>query len=67
MSQQENRGKVKQAAGRVKEAAGILTGDKSLEREGSRQRVEGAVQENLGKATRKVGEFVEGVAKAIKD
>jgi len=67
MSEQETRGKVKQATGRVKEAAGILTGNKKLEHEGAKDRVEGAVQESYGKATRKVGEFVEGVAKAIKD
>jgi len=34
--------------------------------EGSRQRAEGVAQESLGKARRKVGEFVAGLAKAIK-
>jgi uncharacterized protein YjbJ (UPF0337 family) len=66
MRQQEARGKVKKLQGRVKEAVGNITGDSALEREGSRQRAEGAVQESLGKARRKVGEFVDGVAKAIK-
>jgi uncharacterized protein YjbJ (UPF0337 family) len=65
MREQETRGKVKNLKGRVKEAVGIVTGDKTAEREGSQQRAEGAVQENLGKARRKVGEFVEGVAKTI--
>ena len=66
MKQQEVRGKVKKVQGRVKEAVGKVTGDRALERKGARQRAEGAVQEGVGKARRKVGEFVGRVAKAIK-
>jgi uncharacterized protein YjbJ (UPF0337 family) len=66
MGQQETRGKVKKIQGRMKEAAGVITGNRTLEREGARQRAEGAVQEGLGKARRKVGEIVSEVAKAIK-
>ena len=66
MGQQEARGKVKKLQGRMKEAAGIITGNRKLEREGARQRAKGAAQERVGKARRKVGEFVGGVAKAIK-
>jgi len=66
MGQQEARGKVKKVEGRVKEAVGIITADSALERDGSRERAEGAVQESVGKARRKVGEFVGGVAQAIK-
>ena len=66
MRKQEVRGKVKKMKGRVKEAVGVITGDGALEREGSRERAEGAIQEGLGKARRKVGELVGGVAKAIK-
>lgn len=66
MKQQEARGKIKQVEGRAKEAVGIVTGDRKLEREGARQRVEGAVQEGLGKARRKLGETVGRVAEAIK-
>jgi uncharacterized protein YjbJ (UPF0337 family) len=66
MRQQEARGKAKKLKGRVKQAVGIITGDSAVEREGSRQRAEGTVQESLGKARRKAGEFVDGVAKAIK-
>lgn len=66
MRQQEGHGKVKKLEWRAKEAIGIITGDSALEREGSRQRVGGAAQESLGKARRKVGEFVDGVVKAIK-
>lgn len=66
MRQQETQGKVTKLKGRVKEAAGIVTDDGALEREGARERAAGAVQEGLGKARRKVGDFVGGVAKAIK-
>jgi uncharacterized protein YjbJ (UPF0337 family) len=63
---QEAHGKQEKLKGRVKEAAGIITGDSTLERKGARQRAEGAVEESVGKARRKVGEFVDGVAKAVK-
>ena len=66
MMKQEARGKAKKLKGRVKEAVGIITADSALERKGSRERAEGAVQESLGKARRKVGESVDAVAKAIK-
>jgi len=66
MGQQEARGKVKKIQGRMKESVGIMTGNRKLEREGSRQRAGGAVQEGLGKARRKVGELVDRAAKAIK-
>ena len=66
MGQQEARGKAKKLRGRGEEIVGIITGDSTMEREGSRRQAEGAAQERLGKARRKVGELVEGVAKAIK-
>ena len=64
---QEAHGKQEKLKGRVKEAAGIITGDSTLERKGARQRAEGAVEESVGKARRKVDEFVDGVAKAVKE
>ena len=67
MSEQETRGKVKKVEGRVKEAVGILTANKTLERKGAQLRTEGAVQLSVGKARRKIGAFVDGVAKAIKN
>jgi uncharacterized protein YjbJ (UPF0337 family) len=54
---QEARDKVGKLEGRVKEVAGITTGNRKLEREGSRQRAGGAVQESVGKARRTVGEM----------
>ena len=67
MSSQETRGTTKKLTGQVKEVAGILTGNKQLEKQGANQRAEGEVQETLGKARRKVGELVDSVAKAIKE
>jgi len=67
MSTQETRGTVKKLTGELKEAAGIVTGDKKLERKGATQRAEGAAQESVGKLKRKVGELVDAVATAIKE
>lgn len=67
MKQRETRGKIEQMKGRAKEAVGIITGDTELEQEGSRERTEGAVQESLGKARRKVGAVVDGIRKAIRN
>lgn len=63
---QEARGKLKQLQGRGKEIVGILKGDSAMELDGDRQQTEGKVQENLGKARRKVGERVDEVAKITK-
>ena len=67
MVNQEARGKKKKLVGRGKEIVGIITGDSALELEGDQQQAEGEVQESLGKARRKVGDFVDGIAKAVKD
>jgi uncharacterized protein YjbJ (UPF0337 family) len=66
MRQQEVGGKVKKVKGSVKEAVGILSGDKKMEREGSLERAEGAIEEGLGKARRTVGEVLTNLGKAIK-
>ena len=67
MNQDETHGKVENLKGRVKEAAGVLTGNRALEQEGANQRADGAVQEGVGKARRKVGDFVEDVGKSLKE
>ena len=67
MTNHETHGKVEKLTGQVKEAAGVLTGNKELEKKGATQRAEGAVEESLGKAKRKVGELVDAVATAIKE
>jgi uncharacterized protein YjbJ (UPF0337 family) len=51
-------GAVKKAGGKVKEVLGKVVGDKSIEREGKRDEVEGSLQEGWGKtkdAVRDVG------------
>ena len=52
-------GTTDQVKGRVKEAAGVLTGDKKLEREGKLDRVAGNGKE-------KAGRVVDKLRKAIK-
>jgi uncharacterized protein YjbJ (UPF0337 family) len=47
-------GKGKDLKGRVKDAVGGLTGDTSLQGEGKMDRVEGKVQDTLGKVQRKL-------------
>lgn len=64
---QEALGKVKKIKGRGKEVVGKVLGDRELQREGSLQQAEGAIQEGLGKTRRKVGGLIDKVAKAIKE
>jgi len=66
MGQQEARGKVKKIQGRMKESVGIMTGNRKLEREGSRQRAGGAVQEALARPVGRSASSSTGLAKAIK-
>jgi uncharacterized protein YjbJ (UPF0337 family) len=63
---QESRGKVMKLKGRVREAAGIITGNRKLERQGARQRAVGAVHESVGKARRRAGGLASRAATAIK-
>lgn len=63
---QESRGKVTKLKGRVKEAAGIITGDRDLERRGAQQRAVGVVQERIGEARRKAGDFASAMGRAIR-
>jgi uncharacterized protein YjbJ (UPF0337 family) len=66
MNRNELEGKTQNVKGRVKEALGTVTGNKDLESEGAKERAGGAVQERVGKATRKVGEAIEDLGKKIK-
>lgn len=66
MNRDELEGKKESVKGRIKEAAGILTGDKDLESEGASERAGGVAQEQIGKATRKVGEAIEDLGRKIK-
>lgn len=66
VSKQEVRGKVRNLKGRLKEAAGIVTGNPELEEEGADQRVDGALEEGMGKAPRKVGEALQDLGRKVK-
>ena len=66
MRQQEARGKEKKTLGQGKEIVGILTGDTALELEGDRQQAEGAAQEKLGKARRRVSDLLAEVTMATR-
>jgi len=61
----EIKGKAKQVKGTAKAELGKLTGDRDLESSGDADRVEGRVQEKLGKAKRKVGEAIEDIGGKI--
>ena len=52
-------GKTDQVKGRVKEAAGVLTGDKKLEREGKLDRAAGNVKEKAGQVVDKLKKALE--------
>ena len=62
----EIEGRKENLRGRIKEAAGTLTGDRDLENEGANERAGGAVQEEIGRARRKVGEALEDPGEDVK-
>jgi uncharacterized protein YjbJ (UPF0337 family) len=66
MNRDERDGKAENVKGRVKEAAGIVTGDKELEKKGAQERAEGEARRNVGEARRKVGEAIEEVGKKVR-
>jgi len=49
---------VKVLRGRVKQAAGILSGSRSLEREGARERMSGSLEIAVSRARKKVGRTI---------
>jgi len=61
----ELKGKGKQVKGSAKEKLGRISGNRDLQERGIQERVEGRVQERLGKAKRKVGEAVEELGDEI--
>ena len=61
----ELKGKGKQVKGAAKEKLGKLAGNPDLQERGSQERFEGKVQEEFGKARRKVGEAVEDLGGRI--
>jgi uncharacterized protein YjbJ (UPF0337 family) len=66
MNRDERDGKAENVKGRVKEAAGIVTGDKELEKKGAEERAEGEARRSVGEARRKVGEAIEDFGKKVR-
>ena len=67
MNKDERDGEVENLKGRVKEAAGVVTGNRDLEKEGAEERAEGEARKDLGEARRKVGEAIEDFGKDVKE
>jgi uncharacterized protein YjbJ (UPF0337 family) len=58
-------GKSDEAKGRVKEAAGVLTGDKKLERKGKGDQVGGKLKQAVEKVKKKTDEVIDDVKDAL--
>ena len=59
-------GKMDQATGKVKEAAGVLTGDKKLEREGKVQHAAGDIKEKAKEIADDVKKTTEKLVDKVK-
>ena len=62
----ETEGKIQQVRGKAKQAVGRATGNQKLTDEGIGTELAGKTQATVGKVTRKAGETVEKVGKALK-
>ena len=62
----ERAGKVDQTKGRVKQAVGSLTGNDDLKAEGQVDETVGKVKAAVGRASRKTGDAITRVGKALK-
>ena len=62
----ERNGKADQARGRVKQAIGTLTGNDDLKAEGQADETVGKVEAAVGRASRKTGDAITRVGKAVK-
>lgn len=58
-------GKSDEAKGRVKEAAGVLTGDKKLEREGKTDQFGGKLKQAVEKVKKKTEKAIDDVEDAL--
>lgn len=58
-------GKSDEVKGRVKEAAGVLTGDKKMEREGKVDQSAGKLKQALEKAKKKAEKVIDDVKGAL--
>ena len=57
----ELKGKGKQIKGRIKGKVGEMTGNRNLKSKGEAERIEGLVQEGVGRARRKADELLKNV------
>jgi uncharacterized protein YjbJ (UPF0337 family) len=62
----ERQGTVDQAKGRIKQAVGALTGDDDLKAEGHVDETVGKVEAAVGRLSRKTGDGVTRIGKAVK-
>jgi uncharacterized protein YjbJ (UPF0337 family) len=62
----EIRGTLNKAKGTVEEKIGHAVGNREMENNGAADRREGAVQETLGKARRKVGDAVKDLGDTLR-
>lgn len=58
-------GKSDEVKGRVKEAAGVLTGDKKMEREGKVDQSAGKLKQAVGKVKQKAEKVIDDVKDAL--
>lgn len=58
-------GKTDEAKGRVKEAAGVLTGDKKLQREGKTDQAAGKVKNAIDKVKDKADSAIDDIKDAL--
>jgi uncharacterized protein YjbJ (UPF0337 family) len=66
MNKDERDGQAENLKGRIKEAAGVVSGNRDLEKEGADERAQGEARKDLGEARRKVGEAIEEFGKNVK-
>jgi uncharacterized protein YjbJ (UPF0337 family) len=62
----ERKGTVDQAKGKIKQAVGTVTGDKDLKADGQVDESLGKAQAAVGRTTRKAGDAITRVGKAVK-
>jgi uncharacterized protein YjbJ (UPF0337 family) len=62
----ERKGKVDQVKGKVKQAVGTLTRNDDLKTEGQVDEIEGKIEAAVGRTSRKAGDAITRVGKAVK-
>ncbi len=59
MNKDQVKGIAEQGKGKIKEAAGVIIGDKNLERKGEAEQVKGKVQQSYGDAKEAVKDGID--------